>query len=300
MTKDNKSQFYLEHYDSNVFSKKDLIKAYYHTYRNYGKIEMHSHNFNELNIVIKGSGTHFIGEKNFEIQKGAIFIIPPNIKHGYEFIDNSYKVFHILFKEDFFTKYDELLKEIHGYRVFFHIEPDIRINPKFTNSLFDFGAEKSSSFLKQLDELVKISDSDKKNSQQKEEFLTLYLISAICENIKESQSAIIADENLLAVIKAIEYLQKHYNEKITLKMLCDRATMSRSSFLRHFKTLYNKSPFEYLNDYRIRQSKKFLQNSEKTIATIAQECGFFDSSHFIKLFLKSEGIPPQKYRASRK
>ena len=47
---------------------------------------------------------------------------------------------------------------------------------------------------------------------------------------------------------------------------------------------------------RIEHAKVLLKDSNQTIADIAQNCGFFDQSHFSKHFYKFENITPIKYK----
>ena len=67
--------------------KKDTsIKAYLQ--RIDKMLPLHIHDFYELNIIISGDGRHYIGNRNVPTQKGDVFIIPPDISHGY-FTDGS-------------------------------------------------------------------------------------------------------------------------------------------------------------------------------------------------------------------
>ena len=61
-------------------SNRGLIQSFIHFNYNIG---MHTHDFWELNIVLNGTGGHYIGKNRFEIKAGDVFIIPPNIQHGY-------------------------------------------------------------------------------------------------------------------------------------------------------------------------------------------------------------------------
>ena len=74
--------------------------------------------------------------------------------------------------------------------------------------------------------------------------------------------------------------------------------MSRSTLLSQFHTLCNCSPTEYMQSVRIDNAKKMLADSDLSIATIAQECGFYDSSHFTKAFFQKTNLLPKDYRGS--
>lgn len=52
-----------------------------------------------------------------------------------------------------------------------------------------------------------------------------------------------------------------------------------------------------LNSFRIENAKKLLLTTDKNITEIGFDCGFSDSSYFIKMFKRSVGTTPKKYRA---
>lgn len=285
-------------YNEDTFKPDALIRSYYHFFSNYGEIPMHYHNFHELNVIIRGSGKHFIGEKVFDISKGSIFIIPPFIDHGYSFDSNDFVVFHILFKNKFFDKYEQVLDYIPGYNIFFDIEPYLRMKTSVNELLLHLDDEKFaelSPFFSLLDEYEKAEDA----SRQKKEILALYIIASVCENVDYKSNRLYnGNDELLYIMKSTEYLQNNYDKKITTDELCEQANMSRSTFLRNFKKYYGVTPSEYLTDYRIKQAKTMLADTEKSIAVIGHDCGFFDSSHFIRIFRKKLGISPMNFRKS--
>lgn len=288
-----------KYFNETTFKHGELIQSYYHLPANYGNIDIHTHNFYELNVVIKGSGKHFVGEKVFDISKGSIFIIPPFIKHGYSFVDKDFSVFHILFTDKFFDKYQSILNCITGYNVFFDIEPYLRLKTgesALIRNLDDDKFNELSDIFCLLDKYEKQNEA----SEQKKEFLVLYVITSICENIDyEANRNHGKNYELFYIMKAAEYLQDNYDKKITITKLCEIANMSRSAFLRNFKKYYDATPSDYLSDFRIKQAKNMLIGTDKSVAVIAHDCGFFDSSHFIRTFKQITGVSPFRFRSEK-
>ena len=285
------------YYAENEFRNGELIRSYYHFLENFGDIGPHSHNFYELNVIIKGKGTHYIQNKSYKIQEGMAFLIPPYAPHGYTFDNNDYVIFHILFHNLFFDKYNHLLKNVNGFNLFFEIEPHIRLHSERTTFLFSLNSSDFTELISNFKRLVQLESESNCNTQLEKEFLALYIISVLCDSLSTSiYDSNKNDEFLLSCLKVAEYIQNNFYDKITISQLCALVNMSRSSLLRYFARIYNCSPLEYLNDYRINQSKIMLCDNSKNIATIAQDSGFFDSSHFIHFFTKKVGISPAKYR----
>ena len=97
-----------------------------------------------------------------------------------------------------------------------------------------------------------------------------------------------------SIKRVCDYISKNFAENISLKKLADVACLSPFHFQREFKKSIRITPHEYLSDFRINKSKKMLLNSED-IADIAVRLGFFDQSHFSRIFRKTVGVPPGKY-----
>ena len=96
---------------------------------------------------------------------------------------------------------------------------------------------------------------------------------------------------------ALEYIETHYGQPISLEALARLTGMSPKYFCRFFRTIVHRSPIDYVNYYRVECATHFLAASDMTVAEIAQRCGYNDSSFFIKQFRKYKGTTPSRYRA---
>ena len=98
------------------------------------------------------------------------------------------------------------------------------------------------------------------------------------------------------IIQIINYIQKHYSEKITLDSLASHFALSKYSLSRSFTYFMNQSLIDYLIDFRVDESKKLLQFTDHSIAEIADETGFSTMNNFISQFKKRTGLTPTAYR----
>ena len=53
---------------------------------------------------------------------------------------------------------------------------------------------------------------------------------------------------------------------------------------------------QYIISYRLKSAMRMLELTKKSIAEIAEECGFTDASYFTKTFRQSFGITPKEFR----
>lgn len=95
---------------------------------------------------------------------------------------------------------------------------------------------------------------------------------------------------------ALEYIEQHYGQHISLDTLAKLTGFSPKYFCRYFRTIVHRSPIDYLNYYRIECAAHFLASADMNVAEVAVHCGFSDSSAFIKQFRKYKGTTPRQYR----
>jgi len=117
-------------------------------------------------------------------------------------------------------------------------------------------------------------------SGYKEQVLN-FIYSALSKN--ERSMDMVVNDNILRPITIAE-----------LAGLCNR---SLAAFKRDFQKQYYTSPRVYINGQRLQHARMLLQNTDKLVAEIAEECGFESVSHFIRIFKKEFGITPQGVRA---
>ena len=99
------------------------------------------------------------------------------------------------------------------------------------------------------------------------------------------------------LIKSVlEYIELHYASPITLGDLANVAGMNPKYFCRFFRSITHQTPMGYVNLYRIEQAAQMLHGTRLPVTDICMECGFNDSSNFIKVFRKYKGMTPNQYR----
>lgn len=96
--------------------------------------------------------------------------------------------------------------------------------------------------------------------------------------------------------KTIEKMERDYCLDINLDTLASEVGVSKYHLSRVFKRYTGYSPYEYILNYRLSQSKELLKSTQLPIYEIASRVGFDSSSHYIKQFRKQEGITPLKFR----
>ena len=94
-----------------------------------------------------------------------------------------------------------------------------------------------------------------------------------------------------------EYLDGHFKERVTLDDLENVSGLSKFHMVRLFKREYKIPPHAYQTLLRVNHAKRELLQQE-SIATVALDVGFFDQSHFNKIFKYYVGTTPENYQKS--
>lgn len=95
---------------------------------------------------------------------------------------------------------------------------------------------------------------------------------------------------------ALDWMNAHNGVLTNLKDLAAATQMSVSHFRRLFSEAFHETPIKYAMRLRLNHARALLEETDKTIATIALDVGFYDQSHFIKAFRKIYRISPNSYR----
>lgn len=92
------------------------------------------------------------------------------------------------------------------------------------------------------------------------------------------------------------FIQEHYMENLTLQDIAASVPISTRECLRCFQNGLSTTPFSYLQEYRIQSACHLLCSTSLSITSVAEKCGFNSCSYFGKVFQKTTGYSPKKYR----
>lgn len=96
----------------------------------------------------------------------------------------------------------------------------------------------------------------------------------------------------------IEFIVKtHLLQQLNLADFARLSCRSLSSFKRDFEKQFHAPPRQWINRQRIAHASGLLQGTGKPVSEIALECGFENTSYFIKIFKKETGHTPASLRA---
>lgn len=257
----------------------------------------HSHLALEINLFSGGcKGTYVIGDKDYSIESGDIFILRSNEEHSIIHLENEQNCVctGLQFSPDFiWSPSNELCDMKHVYSLF--SDSNIRFNHKLDRS------DELTGRVREL--LSDIVDEFSHESLEYALMVKVKLISMLillARNYNNTESAnpvsYVRRENRMRIESTMSYIDAHLYEHLTLEKLAEVATMSTSYFSQLFKTLNGFSAWEYIVEKRIELAQKLLLSTDEPVLDIAFKCGFNNMTNFNRAFKKMTGISPREYR----
>lgn len=151
-------------------------------------------------------------------------------------------------------------------------------------------------------ERIRILDQEHPVSEELQIQIALFRIwQEIYEHVEVNEAGYAENARDTERIRRIlQYIQKHYAEKITLEDLADQIHLCRSESCRLFRRYMNVSMFDYLLDHRVERSLELLQKPGLDVTQVAGQVGFASPGYFSKIFKRKMGCTPVEYRKSRK
>ena len=139
--------------------------------------------------------------------------------------------------------------------------------------------------------------SGEREAGEKEQTL-LFLLGLVAERISSpSESRNEADSIPEPVSRVADFLHAHFREDLPLDRLSGISGLSRFHLVRAFRRAFDMTPHAFQMALRIDESKRLLR-SGVPIAEAALETGFYDQSHFTRVFREICGSTPAHYIAS--
>lgn len=99
--------------------------------------------------------------------------------------------------------------------------------------------------------------------------------------------------------RVYEFIDNHYQQRITIEEVADLSHLSNAAFCRYFKKMTRLTFTQFVNHYRIDKAKKLLL-SGKNVTETCFLSGFESLSYFNRTFKKITGMNPISFRSGHR
>lgn len=254
-------------------------------------ITWHWHEELEFVYVEKGVLEYQVAGDSIRLKESEGIFINSNVMHQTVVLDEGkceYLVF--MFRSNFLAEKDSLLEKK-------YVLPVLR-----KNGLQAVALKNESSLQKKiLQKLRNIHKTEEESEYGYEMILRnlcadmwisfVNMLDAEPESVKQT-----SPEKEERLKKMLTYIHQEYKNELSLEDIACSSGVSKRECLRCFKETINITPFNYLKKYRLEMAYILLKNTEDTVITIAESCGFHSASYFGKVFRKNTGMTPYEFR----
>lgn len=252
----------LSNYQSGAENLKTEVMEFGEKFR----LSEHSHSFFHVNFVVSGQVEVKTESETFTLDKGKLFIIPPNLNHSISTKVGYTQVGMDLQKTPDGTAYPILLDVVNN---------SVKVYD-FAYMLNDYYA---------LFGNIKQTPVQRMCLNNFSERLMLSALSFSEDNGGNNEFR----EKLLKALQDAKY-------SITVSELGRMLFLSNTSLERYMHKSFSMSAKEYLNHWRLSKIYYYLLETELKIEEIAREMNFYDTAHFITFFKNQTGKTPSAFR----
>lgn len=103
-----------------------------------------------------------------------------------------------------------------------------------------------------------------------------------------------AGSRLSQIQRAVKWIRAHLTEALPVEKLAGVASMSVSSFHRHFKAVTGLSPLAYHKQMRLQEARRRLLAEPGAVASVAFSVGYESASQFSREYTRQFGLPPAR------
>ena len=247
----------------------------------------HLHKCFEFIHIIEGRLIYTVEGNDYMLTEGDIIMTKPNELHSFSFPEKQeYKREFLHVYPGFVDKFPDLVK------------PLISREDGYFNRIPAAVAKKYGIY-----EIFERMDKCCRAREAETDYImlahTIELMSVICQILrKEAPEAqeIVTNKKTNAIY---DYVEKHYQDDITIEKIARSLYVSPSYLSRVFKKETGMTIKNYINMRRVTKAKNLIVEGRR-ITDVYLECGFSDYTTFYRAFIKYAGTSPDDFKKTNK
>lgn len=261
---------------------------------------LHAHDFIEIAYVFSGHGIHRLGDAEYDVTRGDLFLINYRIPHEFRSLSDVCEppliVCNCIFKPEFI---DYSFLNCHDFAQVAHHFLFRSLFPEEDTACSDIMLLNCDSrVIGELYEKMLMEYSLRDTGYL--EILRAYIIElfvTILRLFKRGKVETGIERQRREMIeKAISYLRNNYSQEVKLEDLSMMSFLSRSYFCRLFKQHTGITVSEYIQKVRMEEACRLLRETTEKVIDIAADVGYSDIKFFNAVFKRQTGKTPGAYR----
>ena len=249
-------------------------------------MHLHSHTFYEILAVRSSGGAEYLVDaQRYKLQRGDIVIVPPGISHRPLLPDTMTEPY----KRDVIWMSTEYLN---GLLLLFPNNP----GPQTISTRLIRTAGTPWAYLTDLIHRgVREAEQKRFGWELALAANTAQLLVHLCRAASDNSAKALKAESKELMDNILEYVERHYAEKLTLSDIADKFYVSESTITLTFRKKMGVSFYHWVTQRRLIAAKNLIEGGQ-LLEEVAQAVGFSDYSSFFRAFKREFGISPKQYR----
>jgi AraC family transcriptional regulator len=125
------------------------------------------------------------------------------------------------------------------------------------------------------------------------EGLMLEIIAEFLRNAVKSSTNSIPKWLLLAR----DFINEEFHNELTIEIIAKTVEVHPTHLAREFRRYFQTTIGDFIRQRRIEFACRMIVNSNMPLSEISLEAGFYDQSHFTRIFRKATNLTPAAYRS---
>ena len=237
-------------------------------------LKPHWHEHIELLYIKSGSFNITGGDVTHILSKGDVIVFTPDCVHGLQAVGNGCEYYCITIDRRFCASFG--IPASHGQFSWVSTGGDI-------NSCYS--------------KIIRLMKTQPLYYREEVKALILRILAIVYRSYNLS-SEMCGKVNNKMISQAIEYLNTHFSEPVTVEELSEYVGFSKYYFCRTFKQVTGKTVVDYINHLRCLNAKRLILSGQYNVSESARLSGFNNLSYFSRTYIKHMGVSPSNEKQS--
>ena len=269
-----------------IFKVNDLLMVEYKCMLPAGRVAFWTHN-NYIAYILSGEATYSRSGEQYVFKKGEAMFVRRGAYISEQHGQGDYCALIMFLSDDFIRtvveKYPaspnaERQNRDSNHNCIFQVEIDETMNAYFLSVLAYFSKEAAPP-----GELLKLKFEE-------------LILNILMSGHTSSLSACLRSIRECGKVSLRNVMERSFMYPMSLSEFARLCARSLSTFKADFQEIYKTSPGRWLIRERLNYAKILLETTDETVANIAGTSGFKNTTHFVRVFKDTYGMPPLQYR----
>ena len=259
-----------------------------------GEVARHDHDFLEIVYVKSGHADQWINDQLYKLSRGDLLFINYGSTHAIGDHSDNFEYYNVSFKPDLIT--ERIINRDNAFDLLSLTALDELCGERGGKITF-YGDERGLVESILADMVAEYKGNKPEGCAVLESYMTV-LVAKIIRKLRPFEEGRSARLDMWEQLS--EYISQNLDKRLTLSAVASQCFYNPSYFSRVFKDRFGMTLVDYIARERTGRAAQLLAETDMTVESVADECGFGDKTALYRAFTRIYGKTPSDYRADCK